>query len=97
MAAFDFAAARRWARFNPGRTLARRRDQELPFVDRAAIGGQALLLDSCVYIDQMQDRTPGILDDVIAARVVNHSTIAIQELMHAAGALDTGVRRALSR
>ena len=90
MAGFDFAAVRRWARFDPRRTLARRPDEELPFVDRDLIGGQALLLDTCVYIDQMQGRSPDILDDLVAARIVNHSTIAIQELMHTVGVLDPG-------
>lgn len=52
------------------------------------IAGQALLLDTCVYIDQMQDRSPRILDELIAQRQINHSTVAIQELMHAVGALD---------
>ena len=90
MAGFDFAAARRWVRFDPRSTLARRPDEELPFVDRDLIGGQALLLDTCVYIDQMQGRSPDILDDLIAVRVVNHSTIAIQELIHTVGVLDPG-------
>jgi hypothetical protein len=90
VAGLDFAAARRWARFDPRRTLARRPDNELPFVDQDLIGGQALLLDTCVYIDQMQGRSPDVLDDLIAARVVNHSTIAIQELMHTVGVLDPG-------
>lgn len=90
MAGFDFAAARRWARFDPKKTLARRRDDELPFADRELVGGQALLLDTCVYIDQLQGRAPDILGDLIAARVVNHSTIAVQELMHTVGVLDPG-------
>lgn len=90
MAGFDFAAARRWARFDPQRTLARRPDEALPFVDQDLISGQALLLDTCVYIDQMQGRSPDILDDLIAVRIVNHSTIALQELMHAVGVLNPG-------
>jgi hypothetical protein len=88
VADFDFDAARRWARLNPQRTLARRGDDELPFVDARFVGGQGLLLDTCVYIDQMQDRSPPILDDLIAQRQVNHSTVAIQELMHTVGALN---------
>jgi len=84
---FDFEAARRWARFDSQRTLARRGDNELPFVNASLIGGQGLLLDTCVYIDQMQDRSPQVLDDLIAQRQVNHSTVAIQELMHTVGAL----------
>jgi hypothetical protein len=87
VAAFDFDAARRWARFDPQKTLARRRDKELPFVNANRIAGQGLLLDTCVYIDQMQDRSPQVLDDLIAQRQVNHSTVAIQELMHTVGVL----------
>ncbi|MBB1093448.1 DNA-binding protein [Rhodopseudomonas palustris] len=88
MTEFDFDAARRWARFDPQRTLTRRSDNELPFVNAGSIGGQGLLLDTCVYIDQMQDRSPRILDDLIAQRQVNHSTVAIQELMHTVGVLN---------
>lgn len=88
MAGFDFEAARRWARFDTQSTLARRPDHLLSFVDEAALAGQGLLLDSCVYIDQMQGRTPRIVDDLIARRQVNHSTVAIQELMHSVGVLD---------
>jgi hypothetical protein len=82
MVEFDFDAARRWAGFDPQRTLARQGDKALPFVNENLIGGQGVMLDTCVYIDQMQGRSPQILDDLIAPRQVNHSTIAIQELMH---------------
>jgi hypothetical protein len=88
VAAFDFDAVRRWARFDPQKTLARRGDDELPFVNPTLIGGQGLLLDTCVYIDQMQDRSPRVLDDLIARRQVNHSIVAIQELMHTVGVLN---------
>jgi len=88
VAHFDFAAARRWARFDPQKTLARRSDDALPFVHAGRIAGQGLLLDTCVYIDQMQNRSPQMLDDLIAQRQVNHSTVAIQELMHTVGVLD---------
>ena len=88
MAAFDLDAALRWARFDPKRPLLRRPDGELPFVDEDTLGGQALLLDTCVYIDQMRDRTPDMVDRLIDLRQVNHSTVAIQELMHAVGVLD---------
>lgn len=88
MAAFDVDAALRWARLDPRKPLARRADNELPFVTEDRLGGQALLLDSCVYIDQIQDRSPRILDLLIEARRVNHSTVAVQELMHTVGVLD---------
>lgn len=88
MAEFDFDAARRWARFDPQKTLARRGDDELPFVNPNLTAGQGILLDTSVYIDQMQDRSPQILDDLIAQRQVNHSTVAVQELMHTVGVLN---------
>jgi hypothetical protein len=93
VAEFDFDAARRWARFDPRKTLARRSDDELPFVDESLIAGQGLLLDTCVYIDQMQGRSPQVLDDLIEQRQVNHSAAAIQELMHTVGALNPLDRR----
>jgi predicted nucleic acid-binding protein len=85
---FDFEGARRWARFDRRSTLARRRDDQLPFVDTGPITGQGLLLDTCVYIDQMQGRSPQVLDDLIAQSQVDHSTVAIQELMNTVGVLD---------
>ena len=96
MVAFDFDAARRWARFDPRRTLPRRRDDQLPFIETSLVAGQGLLLDTCVYIDQMQDRSPAILDELVARRQVNHSTVAIQELMHTVGVLNPSDPRTAS-
>jgi len=93
VASFDFDAAVRWARYDPRTTLARRADINLPFVTEERLGGQALLLDTCVYIDQSQNRTPDIVDRFMSARQVNHSTVAIQELMHTVGVLDPRDRR----
>ncbi|MFD1103547.1 type II toxin-antitoxin system VapC family toxin [Sphingobium olei] len=90
MAGFDVSAAMRWARFDPRRTLARRPDDILPFAERDELGGQALLLDTCVYIDQMQGRAPTLVEQLVDGRQVNHSTVAIQELMHTIGVLDPG-------
>jgi hypothetical protein len=93
VAEFDFDAARRWVRFDPHKTFARRGDDQLPFITANLIAGQGLLLDTCVYIDQMQNRSPPILDDLITQRQVNHSTVAIQELMHTVGVLNPSDRR----
>ena len=93
MASFDFDAAMRWARFDRRKTLARRGDAELPFLNEERIGGQALLLDTCVYIDQLQNRSPDVLDLVIATRQVSHSSVAVQELMHTVGVLNPADRR----
>jgi hypothetical protein len=88
VASFDFDAAVRWARAAQRSRRARRFDAELPFVDGAQLHGQPLLLDTCVYIDQAQERAPDLVHRLVGARHVNHSTVALQELMHLAGVLD---------
>ncbi|HTW72183.1 MAG TPA: hypothetical protein VME47_20040 [Acetobacteraceae bacterium] len=93
MVEFDFDSAIRWARFDPRRTLARRKDGCLPFATQDRIGGQAILLDTCVYIDQLQGRAPAIVPAIIQARQTNHSSVALQELMHTVGVLDPGDAR----
>ncbi len=93
MAAFDFDGAVRWARFDPRRTLARRPDSILPFATDERVAGQAMLLDSCVYIDQVQGRAPDIVAALVEARQANHSPVALRELMHAVGRLDPGDAR----
>lgn len=88
MPAFDIRAALRWSRFDPRRTLARRLDDALPFASVEELAGQPLLLDTCVYIDQLQGRAPSLVEELIDKRQVNHSTVAIQELTHTIGVLD---------
>ena len=62
-------------------------------MNAGTLAGQALLLDTCVYIDRMQGRAPMKLNDLLSARLVNHSTVAIQELVHIVGLLDPSDRR----
>ena len=88
MSDFDFDTTIRWARFDPGHTLARREDNQLPFIGDVAEAGQELLLDTCVYIDGLQGRAPDAVADLLDIRLSNHSTVAIQELMHTVGVLD---------
>jgi predicted nucleic acid-binding protein len=87
LAEFDFDKAVRWARLDRKLSLSRRKDSELPFLASAA-PGSGILLDTCVYIDQIQGKLPILVDDLIDVRLVNHSTIAIAELMHSVGRLD---------
>jgi hypothetical protein len=87
----DFDASLRWFRGCKVTTLSRRDDRNLPFIKLAADVGPTLLLDTCVYIDQLQGKTPEALDDLFQKR--RHSMIAIQELMHLIGRLDPGDRR----
>lgn len=88
MTGFDFAGSVRWARFDPGKTLARRPDEALPFLQDNVFAGQELLLDTCVYIDGLQGKAPDSVADILELRVNNHSSVAIQELMHTVGVLD---------
>lgn len=85
--AFDFDAAERVRRHDPGRTLGRRPDHQLPYLGDEALAGGGLLLDTCVYIDQLKGTAPDTLERLMAIRIVNHSMVAIQELMFAVGAL----------
>lgn len=87
MSGFDMDAALRWMRFDPRRTLARRLDGALPFATEYDLAGQDLLLDTCVYIDQMQGRAPEVVQQLVKTRHVNHSTVVIQELLHTVGRL----------
>jgi len=50
--------------------------------------GPDLLLDTCVYIDVIQDRIPADVEALFAARRLNHSGIALAELTHLLGRLD---------
>ena len=86
---FDLARALR--RTRPQRAadaLRRRRIADLPLVDTAAPAGPELLLDTCVYIDVLQGRTPQSMDDLLHSRIVNHSSVCLAELTHLFGRLD---------
>jgi predicted nucleic acid-binding protein len=92
MPEFDVASALRWARREP-KSLLRRKDDQLAFVHEGQAAGAPLLLDTCVYIHQLQGRLPQQVENIVAAREINHSAVAVQELAHTLGALDPGDRR----
>lgn len=87
MAAFDFDAAARWARFARLKTPAQRDDEHLPFL-KDAVAGPGLLLDTSVYINALQGHLPDVVHSLLSLCANNHSTVAIQELMHTVGVLD---------
>ena len=87
----SFDLKRSLRRFKPGRRttrLIRRPDAALSFISEKATGGPELLLDTCVYIDVLQRRAPERLKTLLAARLCNHSGIALAELTHLFGRLD---------
>lgn len=86
---FDLARALR--RIKPQRradAIRRRPPEELPRVQAPVSTGPELLLDTCVYIDVLQGRTPAPLDELLEARIGNHSTVCLAELTHLFGRLD---------
>ena len=87
--AFDVAATLR--RLKPEQRLVpltRRADSDLPFVTDPVASGPGLLLDTSVYIDVLQRRAPQAVKDLLLARDVNHSSVALAELVHLFGRLD---------
>lgn len=88
MVGFDFKSAARLAR--PTAPLLRRADAALPFLTVADLAGPGILLDTGVYIDQLQGRLDPMVEKLIEHRHAHHSAVAIQELMHTVGVLDPG-------
>jgi predicted nucleic acid-binding protein len=87
----SFDLKRSLRRLKPTRRTARldrRPDTALPFISEKATGGPELLLDTCVYIDILQHRAPVGVKTLLAARLCNHSGIALAELTHLFGRLD---------
>jgi predicted nucleic acid-binding protein len=68
--------------------LARRPAEMLPFVEAHLRPGPELLLDTTVYIDTLQDRSPPSVDELLKQRVCNHCSICLAELTHAFGRLN---------
>jgi hypothetical protein len=87
----NFDLARSLRTFKPQRRVAalvRRAENELPFVSEKTAGSAELLLDTCVYIDNLQARLPGSVNNLLLSRLTNHSAVALSELTHLFGRLD---------
>jgi hypothetical protein len=86
---FDLARALR--RIKPQRTVGsmqRRRPADLPLVQAPIDAGAELLLDTCIYIDVLQRRTPAGVDDLLEVRILNHSTVCLAEFTDLFGRLE---------
>ncbi|MDR2216408.1 MAG: hypothetical protein LBE59_11300, partial [Nevskiaceae bacterium] len=86
----NFDLARSLRRIKPQRSinpLRRRGPAELPFVRPPVSAGAGLLLDTCVYIDVLQGRTPPSVDELLQIRAINHSTVCLSELTYLFGRL----------
>jgi predicted nucleic acid-binding protein len=86
---FDLAASLR--ALKPHKRIARlerRSDSDLRWAEDEPVTGPAMLLDTCVYLDVLQGRTPQSVDDLLAARMCRHSAVCLAELTHLFGRLD---------
>lgn len=68
--------------------LRRRHKGALPYVADPPVSGRELLLDTCVYIDVLQGRTPVEVDALLQLRTLNHLSVCVAQLAHAFGRLD---------
>ncbi|TPL14830.1 type II toxin-antitoxin system VapC family toxin [Mesorhizobium sp. B2-4-9] len=68
--------------------LERRPDSALSWAgDQSPVGG-VLLLDTSVYLDVLQGRTPEAVDNLLTYRLCHHSAVCLAELSHVFGRLD---------
>lgn len=68
--------------------LTRRADSELAWASDQPLIGSSLILDTCVYLDVLQGRTPDAVDELLRYRVCHHSAVCLAELTHVFGRLD---------
>ena len=65
-----------------------RNDGDLTFFGDLPETGEAIMLDTCVYIDQLQSRLPTEIEDRVLARSTFHSSLVLSELSFPFGRLD---------
>jgi hypothetical protein len=86
---FDLdASLRRLKRHKNTAALTRRDDSALTSIDDVDLVGPDLLIDTTVTVDVVQNRAPLKVDQLLAARAVHHSTVALSELTYLFGRLD---------
>jgi predicted nucleic acid-binding protein len=68
--------------------LRARAETELRWAANEPRAGRPLLLDTTVYLDTLQGRTPAAVDDLLRYRNIFHSAVCLAELTHAFGRLD---------
>src|SRR5665213_3040679 len=94
---FDVDAALRWLKpQRKARPFRRRQDDKLSWITDVARIGSPVLLDSTVYIDTLQGRSPPALASFITLRTCNHSAVCLAELTHAFGRLNPADPRTVS-
>lgn len=83
--------ARSLRRIKPERfsgSLGRRDDPDLDFVNTAPLVGPPLLLDTCVYVDNLEGSLPPRVEALLRTRTLMHLSVVLGELSHNFGRLD---------
>lgn len=68
--------------------LARRDEADLDFADAAPLIGPPLLLDTCVYVDALENSLPPKVQTLLRRRTLSHVSVVLGELSHNFGRLD---------
>ena len=96
---FDLQRSERALKPQARGALKARPETELRWVNSEAKAGPPLLIDTTVYLDALQGRTPAAVDDLLRYRSIFHSAVCLAELTHAFGRLDpahSGTRKVLA-
>ena len=72
--------------------LSARADDDLPWAGDEPVIGGPLFLDTTVYLDVLQGRSPAEVDRLLTYRLCHHSAVCLAELTHAFGRLDPAHR-----
>ena len=95
---FDLQKAERALKPQERGALKARPERELRWAESEPKAGVPLLIDTTVYLDTLQGKTPTAVDDLLRYRSIFHSAVCLAELTHAFGRLDlahSGTRKAL--
>jgi predicted nucleic acid-binding protein len=96
---FDLERAERALKPQAHGAIKARPETELRWVDGEAKAGVPLLIDTTVYLDALQGRTPAAVDGLLHYRSIFHSAVCLAALTRAFGRLDpahSGTRKALA-
>ena len=95
---FDLQQAERALKPQARGAIKVRPEDELRWAEAETKAGLPLLIDTTVYLDALQGKTPAVVDDLLRYRSIFHSAVCLAELTHAFGRLDpahSGTRKAL--
>ncbi|NJO34220.1 MAG: type II toxin-antitoxin system VapC family toxin [Rhodospirillales bacterium] len=85
---FDLQRAERALKPQARGATSVRQETELRWAEDETKAGVPLLIDTTVYLDTLQGRTPAAVDGLLRYRSIFHSAVCLAELTHAFGRLD---------